>query len=154
MLFNSIVMVEAEILLVGMGRKELSHQFLADLDSSGKRELFEQAVQILIADAKAVQAPDQLVTLAENIYRLVDGTPELKKYLLGNAPDGKNLNVITSTKEAVKASEKEKKKSRQLAAGISQDLLELVEDEVPPKSDDREGLFKWLLTQLGVLKSE
>lgn len=153
MLLNSIVMVEAEFLLAGMGRKELSDQFLADLDSSGKRELFEQAVQILIADAKAVQEPNDLFVLTQNIYRLADGTPELKKYLFGHAPDGQDADFTDETKIAVAASEAEKKKSREIAAGIEQHLLVLVDEDenlLPP--NERKSVFQKLLAKLGRLK--
>lgn len=154
MLLNSMVIAEAEILSEGMGTKELSDKYLADLDSSGKREQFEQAVQILLAKAKAVQGPDDLFALAEKIHRLADETPELKKYLFGNVPDGMDANFTIWTKRKVAASEAEKKKSREIAAGIGQHLLVLVKDEKPLETDDRDGLFNWLLAKLGLSKSE
>jgi len=93
-----------------------------------------------------------MLAFAEKIYHLAHGTPELKARLFAPAPVGKSLDFTPRTEAEVAASEAENKKSRKVAAGIHQYLLVLVEDEIPPPLDEREGLFQKLLAKLGRLK--
>lgn len=140
--------------MLAEGMMTLRKKLLADLKSSGKEMYFKQAVQILLADANAVETENDMLALGEKIYRLAHGTPELNKHLFGRAPDGASAGFTYSTKKKIAELEEKNRMKREVEPGILQHLLVLVEDEKPLETDDREGLFEWLLAKLGLPKSE
>lgn len=144
---------------------DLRDDLREDLKSAGKRALFEETIQILIVQAKAVQtqknlkaltqaeavqSQENLNALVQNIYRLVSKTEELQELLPDDLPDDGQMGVDWVTEVEAKTLEDKYKEYLKVAAGIQQHLVVLVSDVKRPQTDDLQSQFDKRLHKLGV----
>ena len=131
--------------------EDLYDELLFDLESAGKRGLFEEAIQHLIAQADAVQSEEDLNALAQNIYRLVSETKELQDLLPDELPNNDpQLGFDESTRAEGEALEAKHQERLKATAGIKQHLVVLVTDVEPPQTDDPQSQFDKILNKLGL----